>query len=71
MQGAMFGTPEPWPILTATLQRPLATFGPPKPAVALNSALWLACLAELLLLAQPGERWLYNTGSQVLGVLAT
>ena len=71
MQGAMFAAPEPWPILTATLERPLATFGPPQPAVTPKPDAWLACLAELPLLAQPGERWLYNTGSQVLGVLAS
>jgi CubicO group peptidase (beta-lactamase class C family) len=70
MQGAMFMAPEPWPIMTATLARPLATFGPPQPAVAAEPDTWLASLAELPLLAQPGERWLYNTGSQVLGVLA-
>ena len=70
MQGAMFAAPEPWPILTATLERPLATFGPPQPAVTPDPDVWLACLGELPLLAQPGERWLYNTGSQVLGILA-
>lgn len=70
MQGAMFMAEEPWPILTATLARPLATFGPPQPAVAAEPDTWMASLAELPLLAQPGERWLYNTGSQVLGVLA-
>jgi CubicO group peptidase (beta-lactamase class C family) len=32
---------------------------------------WMARLGELPLLAQPGERWLYQTGSQVLGVLAS
>ena len=31
---------------------------------------WIARLGELPLLAQPGERWLYQSGSQVLGVLA-
>jgi CubicO group peptidase (beta-lactamase class C family) len=30
---------------------------------------WLAGLGELPLICQPGERWLYNTGSDVLGVL--
>jgi CubicO group peptidase (beta-lactamase class C family) len=30
----------------------------------------MARLSELPLLAQPGERWLYSAGSQVLGVLA-
>jgi CubicO group peptidase (beta-lactamase class C family) len=31
----------------------------------------MARLGELPLLAQPGKRWLYQTGSQVLGVLAS
>jgi CubicO group peptidase (beta-lactamase class C family) len=70
MQGAMFTSAEPWPIHTATLQRDLATFGPPEPGTLPDPDTWLARLAELPLLAQPGERWLYQTGSQVLGVLA-
>ena len=70
MQGAMFTSAEPWPIYTATVERGLATFGPPEPAVLPDPDTWLARLAELPLLAQPGERWLYQTGFQVLGVLA-
>jgi CubicO group peptidase (beta-lactamase class C family) len=31
---------------------------------------WIAALGNLPLLAQPGERWMYNTGAQVLGALA-
>ncbi|MBV9446825.1 MAG: beta-lactamase family protein [Streptosporangiaceae bacterium] len=30
---------------------------------------WIAGLGSLPLLARPGERWMYNTGAQVLGVL--
>jgi CubicO group peptidase (beta-lactamase class C family) len=71
MQGAMFMAPEPWPIYTAALERELSTFGPPQPATTPDPATWLARLAELPLLAQPGERWLYQSGSQVLGVLAS
>jgi CubicO group peptidase (beta-lactamase class C family) len=63
-QGAMLTAPQPWPIVTAAEERQLATFGGPDPDT------WLARLGELPLLAQPGERWLYHTGSQVLGVLA-
>ena len=70
IQGAMFMAAEPWPLFTATLERQLATFGPPQPAVMPDPDTWLARLGELPLLAQPGERWLYQTGSQVLGVLA-
>ncbi len=71
MQGAMFMAPEPWPILTAALQRQLSTFGPPQPEATPDPDTWMARLGELPLLAQPGERWLYHSGSQVLGVLAS
>jgi CubicO group peptidase (beta-lactamase class C family) len=70
MQGAMFMAPEPWPIFTATVERQLCTFGPPQPDSMPDPDTWMARLGELPLLAQPGERWLYQTGSQVLGVLA-
>lgn len=30
---------------------------------------WIGALGTLPLMYQPGERWLYNTASQVLGVL--
>jgi CubicO group peptidase (beta-lactamase class C family) len=71
MQGAMFMAPEPWPVFTATVERELATWGPPQPAVSPDPDTWIARLGELPLLAQPGERWLYQSGAQVLGVLAS
>jgi CubicO group peptidase (beta-lactamase class C family) len=71
MQGAMFTAPEPWPIFAATVERELSTFGPPQPAGMPDPDTWMARLGELPLLAQPGERWLYQSGSQVLGVLAS
>jgi CubicO group peptidase (beta-lactamase class C family) len=71
MQGAMFTAPEPWPVVTAAAERQLSTFGPPQPGAMPGPDTWLARLGELPLLAQPGERWLYQTGSQVLGVLAS
>jgi CubicO group peptidase (beta-lactamase class C family) len=70
MQGAMFMAPEPWPIVTAVAERELASFGPPQPATTPDPDAWMTRLGELPLLAQPGERWLYSAGSQVLGVLA-
>ncbi len=70
MQGAMFMSPEPWPVVTAAAERDLAAFGPPEPAATPDPDTWMARLGELPLLAQPGERWLYSVGSQVLGVLA-
>jgi CubicO group peptidase (beta-lactamase class C family) len=70
MQGAMFMAAEPWPIVAAVMERELASFGPPQPATTPAPDVWLARLGELPLLAQPGERWLYQAGAQVLGVLA-
>ena len=70
MQGAMFMAAEPWPIVSAVEERELGSFGPPQPAATLEPDTWMARLGELPLLAQPGERWLYSAGSQVLGVLA-
>src|SRR5262249_23433077 len=70
MQGAMFLAPTPWPVVSAAAERDLCTFGPPQPAAMPDPDTWIAGLGELPLLAQPGERWLYQTGSQVLGVLA-
>ena len=70
MQGAMFMAPEPWPIVAAAAKRELGVFGPPSPDTTPEPGTWMARLGELPLLAQPGERWLYSAGSQVLGVLA-
>jgi CubicO group peptidase (beta-lactamase class C family) len=70
MQGAMFIASTQWPIVTAAAERDLCTFGPPQPAAMPDPDTWMARLGELPLLAQPGERWLYQSGSQVLGVLA-
>ena len=71
MQGAIFMDAEPWPIFTAALERQLSTFGPAQPGTTPDPDTWLARLGELPLLAQPGDRWLYQTGSQVLGVLVS
>jgi CubicO group peptidase (beta-lactamase class C family) len=68
MQGAMFMAEKPWPISTAAAD--LHTFGPPEPDATPDPDTWMAKLSELPLLAQPGERWLYQSGAQVLGVLA-
>jgi CubicO group peptidase (beta-lactamase class C family) len=70
MQGAMFMAAEPWPIVTAVAERELGSFGPPQPDTTPGPDTFMARLGELPLLAQPGERWLYSAGSQVLGVLA-
>lgn len=65
----MFTAPQPWPVVTAATELHLATIGPPSPAEQPDPDTWIAALGSLPLLAQPGARWLYNTGASVLGVL--
>ena len=69
MVGEMFASARPWPVVAATAELRLATIGPPDPPVPPGPDTWIAALGSLPLLAQPGERWMYNTGAQVLGVL--
>ncbi len=67
----MFASPAPWPIVAAAEDElHLATLGRPDPTLQADPDTWIAGLGSLPLLAQPGERWLYNTGASVLGVLA-
>jgi CubicO group peptidase (beta-lactamase class C family) len=66
----MFTSPTPWPVVEATEHLHLSTVaGPPNRAEQPEPDVWIANLGTLPLLAQPGERWLYNTGASVLGVL--
>jgi CubicO group peptidase (beta-lactamase class C family) len=64
-----FTGPEPWPVVEATQALGLATLGAPNPAVQPDADTWIAGLGSLPLMAQPGQRWLYNTPGSVLGVL--
>lgn len=66
----MFMSPTPWPVVEADAELRLATIHPPNRAVQPDADMWIAGLGSLPLVAQPGERWLYNTGASVLGVLA-
>ncbi len=65
----MFTSPTPWPVVEATEALRLSTIGPPDRDVQPDADTWIANLGSLPLLAQPGERWLYNTSASVLGVL--
>jgi CubicO group peptidase (beta-lactamase class C family) len=47
----------------------IRTFGPPVPRTELDPDEWMRRLGTLPLQYQPGERWLYSTGSHLLGVL--
>src|SRR5581483_579091 len=57
-----------YPILRAASAAQLG-LGPPNPAEIPAPDEWLRRFGSLPLMYQPGERWLYNTGSDVLGVL--
>src|SRR5205823_13950339 len=63
--GAYFG-PSPVNDAAATLE---LAVGPPQPALPPSPDEWMRRFSTLPLMAQPGERWLYHTGSDVLGVL--
>lgn len=65
--GMLLGPPDRYPILAAAAELGLA--GPPRPQEMPAPDEYLSRLGELPLMYQPGERWLYNTGSDVLGVL--
>ena len=66
--GMDFEAPWPQPLLDAMGELGLGS-GPPEPQVPPAPDEWMRRLSTLPLLYQPGERWLYNTGSDVLGVL--
>jgi CubicO group peptidase (beta-lactamase class C family) len=63
----MFTATPPWPVVQAAGE--LGTIGPPDPDLPSDPDRWIDALGSLPLLAQPGQRWLYNTGAGVLGVL--
>jgi len=58
----------PYPIINAARDLELV-MGPPDPRTPHDPDEWLRRFATLPLMYQPGERWQYNTGSLVLGVL--
>jgi CubicO group peptidase (beta-lactamase class C family) len=68
--GSVIAPPDSLPIQRAESELGLQSIGgPPWPPGAHDVDSWIAALGSLPLMYQPGERWLYNTSSQVLGVL--
>src|SRR5271165_3393617 len=63
--GAYFG---PCPVNNAAAPLQLSV-GPPQPMLAPEPDEWMRRFSTLPLMCQPGERWLYHTGADVLGVL--
>jgi CubicO group peptidase (beta-lactamase class C family) len=57
------------PIQQAVNELQVLTLGPPTPPTPHAPDEWLRNFATLPLMHQPGEKWMYNTGSHVLSVL--
>ena len=66
--GLLFARPGTYPIQTAMSDLRLGQ-GPPRPQTPPEPDEWIRRLGTLPLMHQPGEKWMYHTGSDVLGVL--
>lgn len=67
--GLIWGPQDGYPIQRAANELELGAFGPPKPQVPPAPDEWMRRFSSLPLMHQPGERWMYNTGAEVLSVL--
>jgi CubicO group peptidase (beta-lactamase class C family) len=66
--GIVMAPPDSYPIQRAMSELRLGQ-GPPSPSTPPAPDEWLRRLGTLPLMHQPGEKWMYHTGSDVLGVL--
>jgi len=66
--GQMMAPPDAYPILKAANAQQIG-MGPPSPSQMPAPDEWMRRLGRLPLMHQPGEQWMYNTGSDALGVL--
>ena len=66
--GIVMAPPGTYPIQSAMTEQLLGQ-GPPSPATVPAPDEWIRRLGTLPLMGQPGEEWIYHTGSDVLGVL--
>ncbi|HEY5410353.1 MAG TPA: serine hydrolase domain-containing protein, partial [Caulobacteraceae bacterium] len=64
--GMVMAPPDQFPIQKAMTERQIMGLKPPTPH---DPDAWMKELGALPLMHQPGERWMYHTGSDVLGVL--
>jgi CubicO group peptidase (beta-lactamase class C family) len=67
--GSIMAPPDTYPIQKPFREYRIGGDGPPEPDKAPPTDEWLRRLGSLPLMAQPGERWMYHVGSDVLGVL--
>jgi CubicO group peptidase (beta-lactamase class C family) len=66
--GIILAPPDTYPIQRAESELQLM-IGPPLPRTPHDPDEWMRRMGTLPLVHQPGEQWLYNTGTDVLGVL--
>jgi CubicO group peptidase (beta-lactamase class C family) len=66
--GLVVAPPDPCPILKAASDLRIG-LGPPSPRSMPAPDEWIRRLGSLPLMHQPGKKWMYSTGSDVLGVL--
>jgi CubicO group peptidase (beta-lactamase class C family) len=68
--GSPMVAPSSTPLMRAEAELDLKSIGgPPWPPTRHDVDGWIAALGTLPWIAQPGERWLYNTSAQILGVV--
>jgi CubicO group peptidase (beta-lactamase class C family) len=67
--GSVMAPPGTYPIQKSMSDLQIGGDGPPNPSKTSTPDEWIRRLGTLPLMHQPGERWMYHTGSDVLGVL--
>jgi len=67
--GSVMAMPDTYPIQKLIREYRIGGDGPMLPSQAPNMDEWLQKLGSLPLLAQPGERWMYQVSGDVLGAL--
>src|ERR1700722_9060712 len=67
--GSVMAPPGTYPIQRKIREYGIGGDGPPRPAHGPTTDEWLTRLGSLPLIAQPGERWMYNTSADILGIL--
>jgi CubicO group peptidase (beta-lactamase class C family) len=67
--GSVMAPPGTYPIQQSISELRIGGDGPPQPTKTPTPDEWMRNLGSLPLMYQPGERWLYNAGADVLGVL--
>jgi len=67
--GSVMAMPDTYPIQRAMREQQIGGDGPPNPARTPPPDEWIRRLGALPLMCQPGDKWMYNTGADVSGIL--